>query len=64
MNKLLKIKPDALEGLPTNATPKEAKEFRTSFNNWYQRFRRRRQFSIRQRTSVGQTFPTGREGMA
>ena len=54
MNKLLEIKPDALGGLPANATPKEAEEFRARFNNWYQRFRRRRQFSIRRRTSVGQ----------
>ena len=54
MNKLLEIKPDALGGLPANATPKEAEEFRARFNNWYQRFRRRRQFSIRRRISVGQ----------
>ena len=33
MNKLLEIKPDALGGLPANATPKEAKEFRARFNN-------------------------------
>ena len=38
MNKLLEIKPDALGGLPANATPKEAKGFRARFNNWYQRF--------------------------
>ena len=29
-NKLLEIKPDALGGLPANATPKEAEEFRAS----------------------------------
>ena len=64
MNKLLELKPDALGGLPANATPKEAEEFRARFNNWYQRFRRRRQFSIRRRTSVGQRLPTGHGGMA
>ena len=36
-NKLLEIKPDAFGGLPVNATPKEAEEFRARFNNWYQR---------------------------
>ena len=46
MNKLLEIKPDALGGLPAIATPKEAEEFRDRFNNWYQRFHMRRQFSI------------------
>ena len=64
MNKLLKIKPDALGGLPANATPKEAEEFRARFNNRYQRFCRRRMFNSRRRTSVGQTLPTGHEGMA
>ena len=64
MNKLLEIKPDALGGLPANPTPKEGQEFRARFNNWYQGFRRRREFSIRRRTSVGQTLPTGHEGMA
>ena len=64
MNKLLEIKPDAVGGLPANATPKEEEQFRARFNNWYQRFRRRRQFSIRPRTSVGQKLPTGHEGMA
>ena len=64
MNKLLEIKPDALGGLPANATPTEAEEFRARFNNWYQRFRRRWQFSIRWRTSVGQKIPTGLKGMA
>ena len=53
MNKLLEIKADALGGLPANGTPKEAEEFRARFNNWYQRFRRSQQFSIRRRTSVG-----------
>ncbi|CAN0061695.1 unnamed protein product, partial [Pylaiella littoralis] len=33
-------------------------------NSWYQRFRRRKGFSIRRRTSVGQKLPTGYEGMA
>ena len=51
-------------GVPANATPKEVEEFRARFNNWYQRFRRRLQFSIRRRTSVGQKLPTGHEGMA
>ena len=64
MNKLLEIKPDALGGLPAIATPKEAEEFRDRFNNWYQRFHMRRQFSIRRRTSVGQKLPTGHVGMA
>ncbi|CAN0208780.1 unnamed protein product, partial [Pylaiella littoralis] len=41
-----------------------AEEFRAKFNNWYQRFHRRRGFSIRRRTSVGQKLPTGHEGMA
>ena len=53
MSKLLENKPDALGGLPAIATPKEAEEFRDRFNNWYQRFRRSKQFSIRRRTSVG-----------
>jgi len=64
MNKLLEVKPDALGGLPATATPKEAEQFRAKFNNWYQRFRKRRGFSIRRRTSVGQKLPTGHEGMA
>ena len=46
MNKLLEIKPDALGGLPATATPKEAEEFRAKFNNWYQRFRKRRRFTV------------------
>ncbi|CAN0431252.1 unnamed protein product, partial [Pylaiella littoralis] len=33
-------------------------------NSWYQRFRRRKGFSIRRRTSVGQKLPKGYEGMA
>ncbi|CAN0514480.1 unnamed protein product, partial [Laminaria digitata] len=41
-----------------------AEQFRAKFNNWYQRFRKRRGFSIRRRTSVGQKLPTGHEGMA
>ncbi|CAM9493736.1 unnamed protein product, partial [Pylaiella littoralis] len=43
-----------------------SEEFRAKFNNWYQRFRKRRGFtgSIRRRTSVGQKLPTGHEGMA
>ncbi|CAN0001693.1 unnamed protein product, partial [Pylaiella littoralis] len=64
MNKLLELKPDALGGLPATATPQEAEEFRAKFNNWYRRFRKRRGFSIRRRTSVGQKLPTGHEGMA
>ena len=64
MNKLLELKPDALGGLPATATSEEAEQFRARFNNWYQRFRRRRGFSIRRRTSVGQKLPTGHEGMA
>ena len=51
-------------GVPANATPKEVEEFRARFNNWYQRFRIRHQFSIRRCTSVGQKLPTGHEGMA
>ena len=46
MNKLLEIKPDALGGLPATATPKGAEEFRAKFNNWYQRFRKRRRFTV------------------
>ncbi|CAN0595375.1 unnamed protein product, partial [Laminaria digitata] len=38
-----------------------AEQFRAKFNNWYQRFRKRRGFSIRRRTSVGQKLPTGHE---
>ncbi|CAM9142931.1 unnamed protein product, partial [Pylaiella littoralis] len=64
MNKLLALKPDALGGLPAHPTPKESEEFRVKFNNWYQRFRKRRGFSIRRCTSVGQKLPTGHEGMA
>ena len=64
MNKLLALKPDALGGLPAHPTLKEAEEFRAKFNNWYQRFRKRRGFSIRRRTSVGQKLPIGHEGMA
>ncbi|CAN0437947.1 unnamed protein product, partial [Pylaiella littoralis] len=41
-----------------------SEEFRAKFNNWYQRFCKRRGFSIRRRTSVGQKLPTGHEGMA
>ena len=33
MNKLLEIKPDAVGGLPANATPKEEEQFRARFNN-------------------------------
>eukprot|EP00904_Undaria_pinnatifida_P007305 jgi/Undpi1/3704/HiC_scaffold_16.g07074.m1 len=46
MNKLLALKPDALGGLPAHPTPKEAEEFRAKFNNWYQRFRKRRGFMV------------------
>ena len=64
MNKLLELKPDALGGLPANAKPEEALAFKVKFNSWYQRFRKRRGFSIRRRTSVGQKLPKGNEGMA
>ena len=64
MNNLLDITPDALGALHANATTKEAEGFRARFNNWYQCFRRRRHFCIRRRTSVGQTLPTGHEGMS
>ena len=64
MNKLLELKPDALGGLPATARPEEALAFSDKFKCWYQRFRKRREFSIRRRTSVGQTLPTGHEGMA
>ena len=33
INKLMEIKPDALAGLPANATPKEEEEFNATFNN-------------------------------
>ena len=63
MNKLLELKPDALGGLPANAKPEEALAFKVKFNSWYQRFRKRRGFSIRRRISVGQKLPKGHEGM-
>ena len=64
MNKLLELKPDALGGLPANAKPEETLAFKVKFNSWYQHFRKRRGFSIRRRTSVGQKLPKGHEGMA
>ena len=65
MNKLLELKPDALGSLPDTNTPDDAEEFRKKFNPWYQRFRRRRGFSIRRRTGMGQKLPAGHhEGMA
>ena len=64
INKLLELKPDALGGLPATARPEEALAFSDKFKCWYQRFRKRRRFSIRWRTSVGQNLPTGHEGMA
>ncbi|CAM9340623.1 unnamed protein product, partial [Pylaiella littoralis] len=64
MNKLLEMKPDALGGLPANATAEEGLAYKVKFNNWYQRFRKRHRFSIRRRTSVGQKLPKGHEGMA
>ena len=61
MNKLLELKPHALGGLADTDTPDDEEEFRKKFNNWYRRFRRRRGFSIRRRTSVGQQkLPTGK----
>ena len=46
MKKLLELKPDALGGVSATATRQEAEEFKSRFNNWYQRFRRRRGFRI------------------
>ena len=64
MNKLLKLKPDALGGLPATVRPEEALAFSDVFKCWYQRFPKRRGFSIRRRTSVDQNLPTEHEGMA
>ena len=50
--KVLKLKPDALGGLSATATPDEVLNIQDRFNSWYQRFRKRRGFSIRRRTSV------------
>ena len=52
MNKLLELKPDTLGGLPATARPEEALASSDKFKCWYQRFRKRRGFSIRRRTSV------------
>ncbi|CAB1096246.1 unnamed protein product [Ectocarpus sp. CCAP 1310/34] len=59
MNKLLELKPDALGGLTAAASAEETLASRTKFKTWYHRFRERRGFSIRRRTS-----PTGYEGLA
>lgn len=64
LNKLLELKSDALGDLPVTATPDETAKFNQKFGSWYQRFRRRRGFSIRRRTSLGQRLPTGHDGMA
>ena len=64
MNKLLELKPDTLGGLPATARPEEALASSDQFKCWYQRFRKRRGFSIRRRTSVGQRLSTGHVGMA
>ena len=64
MNKLLELKHDALGGQPATARPEEALAFIDKLKCWFQRFRKRRGFSIRRRTSVGQNLPTGHEGMA
>ena len=64
MNKLLKLKSDALGGLPATARPEEALNFSDTFKYCYQRFRKRRGFNIFRRTSVGQNLLTGHEGMA
>ena len=64
INKLLGLKPDALGGLPATARPEEALAFSDKFKCWYQRFRKRRGFSIRRRTSVGHKLSTGHEGLA
>ena len=53
MNKLLELKPIAPGGLPATARPEEALAFSDKFKCWYQRFRKRRGFSIHRRTSVG-----------
>ena len=53
MKKVLELKSDALCGISATATPDEVLNFQDRFNNsWCQRFRKRRGFSIRQRTSV------------
>ena len=62
MNKPLELKPDTLGGLPAPAKPEEALASSDKVKCWYQRFRKRRGFSIRRRTSVGQKLPTGHEG--
>ena len=49
---VLKLKPDALGGLSATATPDEVLNFQDMFNTWYHRFRKRRGFSVRRRTSV------------
>ena len=64
INKLLGLKPDALDGLPATARPEEALACSDKFKCWYQRFRKRRGFSIRRRTSVGHKLSTGHEGLA
>ena len=50
--KVLELKPDALGGLLVTATQDEVLNFQNGFNSLYQRFRKRRGFSIRRRTSV------------
>ena len=64
MDKLLELEPDALGGLPAIARAEEALAFSDKFKCWYQSFRKRRGFSIRRRTSVGQKLPTRHEGIA
>ena len=64
MNKLLELEPDILGKLPATARPEEALAFSDKLKCWYQRFRKRRGFSMRRRVRVGQTLPTGHESMA
>ena len=64
MSKLLELKPDALGGLPATARPEKALAFSDKFKCSYQRFRKRRGFSIRRRTRVGQQLLIGHEGVA
>ena len=63
INKLLELNPDVHGGLPATARPEEALAFSDKFKCWNQRFRKRRGFSIRRRTSVDQKLSTRHEGM-
>ena len=51
MKKVLELKPK-IGRLSVTATPDEVQNFQDRFASWYQRFRKRRGFSIHRRTSV------------